>query len=76
MRVTTEFLRVLLNPRGGVSRVIDEVRKLHVGIEPVIRHYGDEAALRERRADEAIVGLTAPLPRAAVPEDHDRAAGG
>ena len=60
-RVAAELLRVLLHPRDGLRAVVQERRKLHVGIQAIVRQHRDEAALGQRRADEAILGLGCPL---------------
>ena len=61
---------VLAGPGHGQGPVLDEFRKAHLGIEPVVGDHRGVAARGESLADEAVALPRAPLPAAAVEEDE------
>ena len=63
---------VLPHPRDRGRAVLDEGRKAHLGVAPVVGDDRNEAPRGQRLADEAEVSLAAGLPAAAVEEHHDR----
>ncbi len=58
-RIAAELLCVRLHPRDGMRGIVQEIRKLHFRIQAIVGQHSDEPALRQRRADEAIVLLGA-----------------
>ena len=54
LRIAAELMRVLLHPRDSQCAVVEEERKFHLRIEPIVGQHSDYSSLRERCADKAV----------------------
>ena len=69
------FARFPWTPAVGQRGILHEGGKFDLGVEPVVRDDGGDAAGRECGADKAVFRPVAAAPAAAIEEESDRAGG-